>query len=139
MFNVTAPKAEFKLKFFVAIVPNPASANVVPEFIVTEFVPFSVPPTVTDCVFAAFAVSVMSAAFTVPAAVDRLAVVAVTFKLVPTVPGFSVTVLAAESDTTAELPAFNVKLVAVVSAMLTFAEPAVALKLAVVKVPTVVT
>ena len=47
LVNVTASNLEFNVRFLVFIVPNPASASNPPEFIVTELVPFRVPPTVT--------------------------------------------------------------------------------------------
>ena len=76
----------------------------------------------------------------VPTAVCRLAALAVTFKLVPTVPGLTVMRLAAESVvTTADVPAFNVNWVAVVLPMRMLFAVAVALNDPVVRSPTVVT
>ena len=79
----------------------------------------------------------MSFACTLPA-VWRLAVVAVTFKLVPAVDGFNVTVLAALSETEALVPAVSVSDVAVVSAT-PMLVPATATSLPVVSVPVVET
>jgi hypothetical protein len=47
LVNVTASNFEFNVRFFVLIVPSPASASSPPAFIVTELLPFRVPPTVT--------------------------------------------------------------------------------------------
>jgi hypothetical protein len=137
LLNVTASNFEFNVRFFVLIVPSPASASSPPAFIVTELLPFRVPPTVTFCAAAAFDVSVMSLAPVTPA-VCKLAAVAVTSSVVPAVLAFNVTSDALESDTTAEVPALNVKLVASVSVITTFV-PAVALKLVVDNSPTDVT
>ena len=135
----TAPNFEFNARLFVVILPL-GSVNVAPELIVTEFVPFTVLRTDTACDELALSVNVTFAALMVPIAAvcNNPAVVAVTFKLPPTIPAFNVTVCAApaESDTLAFVPAFKVKLVALVSATKMSPLPALAVSDAVDNKPT---